>query len=46
MEVRTEHEGTSQRPSAVSIYAINQNGTVVVDTRIANGARQQTQCCG
>lgn len=45
LEVRVEYDGTNPRPTAVHMYALDENGNVLVDERIQNGRRQNTACC-
>ncbi|WP_437624602.1 DUF6531 domain-containing protein [Sorangium sp. So ce1151] len=44
-EVRVNYQGNDLLPDSVSVYAIDQNGTVIVDDTVPNGLRQQTACC-
>ncbi len=45
MEVRVEYDGENPTPSTVNMYALDENGNVIVDERIENGRRQNTKCC-
>jgi RHS repeat-associated protein len=44
-EVRVHYEGNSLIPSSVHMYAIDQDGKVLVDNVVHNGQRQNTGCC-
>lgn len=44
-EVRVPYDGDNMVPESVSIYAIDQNGNVIVDDTVPNGLRQNTACC-
>ena len=46
MEVKPVYEGDALVPSEVKMYAINQDGKVIVDRTVENGLRQNTACCG
>ncbi|HSU60203.1 MAG TPA: RHS repeat-associated core domain-containing protein [Bryobacteraceae bacterium] len=47
MEVTAEYDGENPRPTAVRMYALNENGEVLVDERVENGRRQKlkSNCC-
>lgn len=44
IEVRPNYTRNNLVPDSVSMYAIDQNGTVIVDDTVQNGLRQNTSC--
>jgi len=40
------HPWEARTDVSVHIYAIDQNGNVLVDDTVVNGQRQKTKCCG
>jgi RHS repeat-associated protein len=46
VEVKAHYVGDSKVPDHVTMYAIDQNGKVIVDEKIANGRLQNHKACG
>lgn len=43
IEVKPNYNGKNLVPDSISMYAIDQNGKVIVDTIVQNGRRQKTK---
>ena len=45
IEVKPNYIGNNPIPDSISMYAIDQDARVVVDTTVQNGRRKNTKCC-
>ncbi|HST62996.1 MAG TPA: RHS repeat-associated core domain-containing protein, partial [Longimicrobium sp.] len=45
MIVAASYQGSTLTPHSISMYAVDQNGRVVVDANVLNGLRQRVRCC-